>query len=193
VSGGAAREEAAGLLRQPRALLPLCLAARLTGSRAAAQQLAFADVDLQARGAFPVWLICGSALAWAFGPCVRYAMTSMPAVLACLPLACRRVACALGRRRGRPRSSAPWRPPPESLKRRQAAVWHEVLPAFADGLALRPQALVASGRDLLHEDVPLVGPEGEVLATLTLTVMAARALGSVAREWGMQQAQCHAA
>jgi len=121
VSGGAAREEAARLLRQPRALLPLCLAARLTGSRAAVQQLAFADVDLQARGAFPVWLICATALAWAFGPCVRSGMTSMPAMLACLPLACRRFACALGRRRGRPRSSAPWRPPPESLKRRQGS------------------------------------------------------------------------
>ncbi len=68
-----------------------------------------------------------------------------------------------------------------------------MLPAFADGPALRPQALVASGRDLLHEDVPLVSPEGEVLATLTITVVAARALGSIAREWGTQQAQCHAA
>ncbi len=71
VSAGAAREEAAGLLRQPKALLPLCLAARRAGSRAVAQQLAFADVDLQARGASPTFGFCTSALAaWAFGACL---------------------------------------------------------------------------------------------------------------------------
>lgn len=42
------------------------------------------------------------------------------------------------------------------------------------------QALVASGRDLLHEEVPLVGPEGNVWASLTISVVAAAALGSIA-------------
>jgi hypothetical protein len=115
-------------------------------------------------------------------------------MLACLPPAWRRRACALGAAvDGGAAAALAGTYLPRYLERREAAAWHVMLPACADGPAPRPQALVASGRDLLHEDVPLVGPEGEVLATLTITVVAARALGSVAREQGAQQAQGHAA
>ncbi len=48
MSTGAAREEAAQLLQQPRALLPLCLAERIDGGQCV-RQVAFAEVDLQAR------------------------------------------------------------------------------------------------------------------------------------------------
>lgn len=47
VSTGRAREEAARLLQQPKALLLLCLAVRADASQRATQ-IAFAEVDLKA-------------------------------------------------------------------------------------------------------------------------------------------------
>lgn len=41
------------------------------------------------------------------------------------------------------------------------------------------QALVASGRDLRHEAVPLVSPDGDFVAAVTLTVVAAAALRGI--------------
>ena len=44
------------------------------------------------------------------------------------------------------------------------------------------QALVASGRDLRHEEVPLVSPDGDLIAAVTLTVVAAAALRNIAQD-----------
>lgn len=43
------------------------------------------------------------------------------------------------------------------------------------------QALVTSGRDLRHEEVPLVSPHGDFVAAVTLTVVAAAALSGIAQ------------
>ena len=48
--------------------------------------------------------------------------------------------------------------------------------------SLMLQALVASGQDLRHEEVPLVSPDGDFMAALTLTVVAAAALRGVAQD-----------